>query len=231
MSDVLRIVLIGSTGLVGRQVMQACIGRNDVRLTGIARREIRLPQGARMEMFVADPGKWGEVIEAVRPMALICALGSTWKKSGQDEAAFRAVDQHLVVDTARAARAAGVPRLVTISSAGANPLAKNFYLKVKGEVEAELTQLRFKRCDILRPGLLRGKRVDDPRGKEGLAQLAAPVTDMFLRGKARGFRSIPADRVAAAALGLAGRKAAGRFTHDNEAILRAAREWDKLASE
>lgn len=182
-----------------------------------------------MEMFVADPDKWGEVIEAVRPTALICALGTTWKKSGQDEDAFRAVDQKLVVDTARAARAAGVPRLVAVSSAGADPLAKNFYLKVKGEVENELTQLRFKRCDILRPGLLRGKRVDDPRGKEGLAQLAAPLTDLLMRGKMSAFKSIDANIVAAAALGLAGRKAAGRFTHDNDGILRAAREWHKLA--
>jgi len=231
MSDALRVVLVGSTGLVGRSIMQQCIGRADVRLTGISRREIRLPQGARMEMFVADPDKWGEVIEAVRPTALICALGSTWQNSGQDEAAFRAVDQHLVVNTARAARDAGVPRLVAISSAGADPLAKNFYLKVKGEVESELTRLRFKRCDILRPGLLRGKRVDDPRGKERLAQLAAPLTDLFLRGKMRGYRSVQADLVAAAALGLAGRKAGGRFTHDNDGILRAAREWDKLASD
>ncbi|MBE5073558.1 NAD(P)H-binding protein [Erythrobacteraceae bacterium E2-1 Yellow Sea] len=230
MSEILRVVLVGSTGLVGRCVMQQCIGRGDVRLTGISRREIRLPQGARMEMFVADPGKWGEVIEAVRPTALICALGSTWKKSGQDEDAFRAVDQQLVVNTARAARAAGVPRLVAVSSVGADPLSKNFYLKVKGEVETELTQLRFNRCDILRPGLLRGKRIDDPRGKEGLAQLAAPLTDLFMRGKMSVYRSIDANIVAAAALGLAGRRAAGRFTHDYDGILRAAREWDKLGT-
>ena len=230
MSEVLRVVLVGATGLVGRQVMQQCIGRGDVRLTGIARRETRLPQGARMEMFVADPDKWGEVIEAVRPTALICALGTTWKRAGRNEEAFRAVDQQLVVNTARAARDVGVQRLVAISAAGANPLSKNFYLKVKGEVEAELSQLRFKRCDILRPGLLRGARMDDPRGMEQLAQLVAPLTDLLMQGKMRGYRSIDASQVAAGALGLAGRKAPGRFTHDNDGILRAARDWDKRAT-
>lgn len=230
MSEVLRVVLVGATGLVGRQVMQQCIGRGDLRLTGIARRETRLPQGARMEMFVADPDKWGEVIEAVRPTALICTLGTTWKRAGRNEEAFRAVDQQLVVNTARAARDAGVQRLVAISAAGANPLSKNFYLKVKGEVEAELTQLRFKRCDILRPGLLRGARMDDPRGMEKLAQLAAPLADLLMQGKMRVYRSIDASQVAAGALGLASRKAPGRFTHDNDGILRAAREWDKRAT-
>ena len=59
-----------------------------------------LPKGARMELFVAEPKNWGEVIEALRPTAMICALGTTWKKSGRDEAAFRAVDHDLVLATA-----------------------------------------------------------------------------------------------------------------------------------
>ena len=102
MSDAIRIGLIGATGLIGSTVIEQCIGREDVRLTGIARREARLPRGIRMEMFVAEPAKWGEVIEAVRPRAIICALGTTWKKAGEDETAFRAVDQDLVLDTALA---------------------------------------------------------------------------------------------------------------------------------
>ena len=108
MSDALRIALVGATGLVGSAVIAQCVGREDLRLTGIARRETPLPRGIRMELFVADPAKWGEVIEAVRPKAMICALGTTRKKAGGDEAAFRAVDQQLVLDTARAAHALGV---------------------------------------------------------------------------------------------------------------------------
>ncbi|MEE8230809.1 MAG: nucleoside-diphosphate sugar epimerase, partial [Qipengyuania citrea] len=77
MSDAVRIGLIGATGLIGAGVMAQCVGREDVRLTGIARRETQLPRGIRMELFVADPANWGDVIEAVRPTAIICALGTT----------------------------------------------------------------------------------------------------------------------------------------------------------
>lgn len=223
MSDPVRIALVGATGLVGRTITAACVGREDLRLTAIARRETPLPAGARMELFVAENDKWGEVIEAVRPEVVICALGTTWKKAGGDEAAFRAVDQELVLATARAARTHGVERFVHISSVGADSASRTFYLRVKGEVERDLAKLRFGRLDILRPGLLRGTRADDRRLGERIGILAAPLVNLLLHGTMRRYRAIRAGVVADAALALALRPVRGRFVHDNDAIERAAR--------
>jgi uncharacterized protein YbjT (DUF2867 family) len=223
MSDPVRIALVGATGLVGRSFIDLAACRGDVRLTAISRREFRLPAGARMEMFVAEPDHWGEVIEAIRPDVLVCALGTTWRKAGREQAAFRAIDHDLVLETARAARAHGVERLIAVSSTGADTASKNFYLKVKGEVERDLAKLGFKRLDILRPGLLRGPRRGDRRLGERAAIVFSPLIDLFLRGNARRYRSIAARTVAEGALALALRKAGGRFKHDNDAILRAAR--------
>ncbi|MEL7445525.1 MAG: NAD(P)H-binding protein [Pseudomonadota bacterium] len=225
MNEMTRVALVGSTGLIGRRVIEISSAGQDVRIVAIARRETPLPDGARMERFIATPERWGEVLEAVRPRALICALGTTWKKSGKDEAAFRAVDQDLVVATAEAAKAAGISNLVVVSSVGADVRAKNFYLSVKGEVEQQLTQIGFKRLDILRPGLLKGPRENDLRWAEKFGILASPVVDPFLSGKWAGYRSIDADLVAEAALGLALRRAAGRFVHNNDGLRRASREW------
>ncbi len=228
-SGPVRVALVGATGLVGRRVIEIASAGDDVRIVGIARREAPLPPGARMEMFVAEPDKWGEVMDAVRPRALICALGTTWKKAGRDEAAFRAVDQDLVLATAEAARRAGVPNMVLVSAAGADKHAKALYMRVKGETEEALTRVGFKRLDILHPGLLRGARVDDLRLAERAALLAAPLIDPLLSGKWEQYRSIDAGMVAEAALGLALRRAGGRFTHDNEAMRRAAREWRRMS--
>ena len=222
MSDAVRIAVVGATGLIGRSVIETASGREDVRLTGIARREMQLPRGVRMEMFVADPANWGQVFEAVRPEVLVCALGTTWNKAGRDETAFRAVDEQLVIDTARAAKNHGCERLVAVSSTGADATSRNIYLRVKGEVERALTGMKFHRLDILRPGLLRGQRGEDRRMGERLGILAAPLSDRLLRGRMRGMRSIEAAEVARAALWLATRKAAGRFVHDNDGIHRAA---------
>lgn len=223
-----RVALVGATGLVGRQVIAIASAGDDVRILGIARREAPLPPGARMEMFVAEPAKWGDVLEAARPRALICALGTTWKKAGRDAAAFRAVDHDLVLATAEAARRAGVPNMVLVSAAGADARSKSFYMRVKGETEDALSRVGFKRLDILRPGLLRGERVDDLRLAERAALAAAPLIDPLLSGKWERFRSVDAGLVAEAALGLALRRAGGRFTHDNEAMRRAAREWRRV---
>jgi len=228
MSDALRIVLVGATGLIGGKVMEACVGREDVRLSAIARREAHLPKGIRMELFVAEPAKWGEVVEAIKPKAMICALGTTWKKSGEDEAAFRAVDQDLVLSVAEAAKAQGVERFVHISSVGAAIASKSFYLRVKAEVERDLTKLRFDRLDILRPGLLRGKRDNDRRPGERIGIAAAPFVNLLLHGGFRQYRAIRAETVADAALALARRAARGRFIHDSDAIMRAAKTLPRL---
>ena len=220
-----RIGLVGATGLMGRRLIEITSAGDEVRIVGIARREVALPKGARVELFVADTDKWGDVLEAVRPRALICALGTTWRKAGRDEAAFRVVDHDLVLATGKAAVKAGVRNMVLISSAGADPRSKNVYLRTKGETEQELSKVGFKRLDILRPGLLRGQREDDLRPVETLARIASPVIDPLIPAKWEMYRSIDADIVAEAALGLGLRKAQGRFTHDNEAMKRAAREW------
>ncbi|MEO0589160.1 MAG: NAD(P)H-binding protein [Pseudomonadota bacterium] len=220
-----RIGLIGATGLIGRTLIEISSAGDVARMVGIARREIDMPQGARMELFVAQADKWGEVLAAVRPRALICALGTTWHKAGKSQEGFRAVDQDLIVETARVAKAAGISNFVLVSSAGADSRSKNFYLQVKGQTEALVTKVGFKRLDILQPGLLRGARAGDRRVKERLAIALSPVIDPLLPTKYAAFRSVEATLVAEAALGLAMRKAPGRFTHDNEAMRRAARDW------
>lgn len=227
-SGPVRIALVGATGLVGRRVIEIASAGDDVRILGIARREAPLPPAARMEMFVSEPDKWGDVLDAVRPRALICALGTTWKKAGRDEAAFRAVDHDLVLATAEAAKRAGVPNMVMVSAAGADARSKSFYMRVKGETEDALSRIGFKRLDILHPGLLRGERQGDLRFAERAALIAAPLIDPLLTGSWERYRSIDAGLVAEAALGLALRRAGGRFTHDNEAMRRAAREWRRV---
>lgn len=229
--DVDRIALVGSTGLIGKRIIDASVGREDLRLTALARREVALPKGARMELFIADPDKWSEVFEAVKPVSVICALGTTWRKSGKDEAEFRAVDHDLVLKVARAAINADVRRFVVISSVGADALSSNFYLRVKGETDRELMHMKFDRLDILRPGLLRGFRGMDVRPAEQLGQLVGPLANLALHGGMRRLRSINADTVARACLALALRKARGRFRHEYDAIVKAAASLPVIAAE
>ena len=229
MSEPLRTALVGATGLVGQAIVRAVVGRNDLRIVAIARRAMPLPPGARMELIVADPSGWPQALTDARPDVLISALGTTWKRANRDEDNFRAVDQTLVLDTARAARACGVRRMVAISSVGADDGAKGFYLKVKGEVERELRIVGFDRTDILRPGLLRGTRGGDRRLMERMGIAVSLLIDPMLRGRMRKYRSICAAQVAEAALTFAMRKADGNFVHEHDAIASAARQFAQVS--
>lgn len=229
MSKPTRICLVGATGLVGSALISACVGRSDVKLTAVARNEAALPRGARMEVLLAPTTGWADAIAAARPDVLVCALGTTWKKAGKNEAAFRLVDERLVLNCAKWGLEAGARQLIAVSSIGADRAAKQTYLRVKGEVENELLRSEYKRIDILRPGLLLGKRAE-MRPLERIAQLLAPVIDLLLMGKYARYRSIHADVLAQAMLALAQQKSRGRFVLEHDDILRAIRRQALEAS-
>lgn len=222
MSKPIRIVLVGATGLIGMTLIRMAVHRPDIRIIAVSRREIALPRGARMEVLVADPENWDDAIAAANADVLVCALGTTWKKAGKDEAAFRAVDQDLVVACGRAAKAAGIRQMIAISSVGADLMAKNFYLKVKGETEQALGRIGLQRLDVLRPGLLRGPR-EELRPAERLGMIFSPLLDLLLHGEYRRYRSVHAETIVDAILGLIREKMAGRFVFEHDGIMRAAR--------
>lgn len=223
MSDQTRVVLVGATGLIGRAVMAAAVGRPDIHLVAVARREVPLPTGARMEMLLSDTGHWPDAIAAGRPDTVVIALGTTIKAVGGDRQAFRAVDHDLVLECAAAAKAAGARQLIVVSSVGAQFSSKNFYLSVKGEVEDKLAKLHFDRLDIIRPGLLRGKREGALRPAEKIGMIVSPLADLLMLGSLRKYRSAKASDVARVILALAGTKQRGRVVHQHDEMQRILR--------
>jgi uncharacterized protein YbjT (DUF2867 family) len=217
-----RICLVGATGLVGSRLIELAVDRADLRIVAVARREAPLPPGARMEMLVADLAGWADAIAAANASVLVCALGTTFRKDGRDEKAFRAVDRDLVVACARAAKAAGIGHVIVVSSAGARRASRSLYLRVKAEMEDALNRLGLWRLDIVRPGLIRGAR-SERRPAESLAMGLSPLLDLFLHGGLRRFRSIPVDTLARAILALARERAGGRFVHEYDALHYAIR--------
>ena len=224
MSDVRRILLVGATGLIGRTIIARSPDLADITLQGLARREIPFPAGVRMELVLAEGEEWPGIITQLEPDAVISALGTTRKKAGS-KSAFREIDHDLVVEVGKAAKAAGVRNFVQVSSVGADPFSRNSYLQVKGEAEKGLRALKLRRLDILRPGLLRGQRQNDPRPMEKLGQIAAPLGDLFLHGSKEKYRSIKAEDIADAAIACTGQKAGGQFVHEHASLIRRARDF------
>ncbi|WP_062782806.1 NAD(P)H-binding protein [Novosphingobium capsulatum] len=223
MSDPIRVLLVGATGLVGQAVLDAAAGRPGVRMVALGRRAAPLPAGAQMEQLVIAPEHWGDAVAQVRPDVIVLALGTTIAAVGGDRAAFRAVDHDLTLRCATAARQAGVGHAILVSSVGADPSARAFYLATKGEVERDVAALGFARLDVLRPGLLRGARQGAVRPAERLGMAVAPLVDWALMGDLSRYRSIPAASVGQAIVNLASAQATGYFVHEFRSIHSAAR--------
>ncbi len=215
-----RILLIGATGLIGRQLADLMLA-DGAELHALVRRPTgRTAPGWRES--VAPPDRWPGLVRAAGGDVAISALGTTWRAAGSEQA-FRAVDQQMVTDFARAAHEAGIGRMILVSSVGADAGARAFYLRVKGETEAALGAIGFARLDLVRPGLLRGDRGSERRRGERIGIALSPLTNVLLRGRLDRFGAIDAADVARATARLTACDAPGRFVHHNRALLQLAR--------
>jgi uncharacterized protein YbjT (DUF2867 family) len=104
-----------------------------------------------------------------------------------------------VVALGRLATRLGARSFTVVSSIGADPGARPFYLRTKGEAEAALAELDLRRLVILQPSLLTGERAT-PRPGERLAEVVLGLVSPLLIGPLRRYRPVPAAAVARAML-------------------------------
>ena len=201
-----RALLAGATGLVGRAILPLLLrGHASVELL-LRRAAPELGADPRLHPHVVDFARLEGKLPAVDDVFI--ALGTTIAVAGS-ESGFRAVDFDAVVNTARAARAAGATRLALVSALGADASSRVFYNRVKGEAEAAVSGLGFASVSIARPSLLLGDR-------EALGQPARPMEALAMRFSRplswltpRAVRPIAAADVAAALVAATARGEAG----------------------
>jgi len=190
------VLLAGASGLVGREVLQALLSDASVaQVHSLGRRELAL-QHPKLTQHPVDFAKLPPL-----PSAQECyiALGTTIKVAGSQEA-FRAVDFDAVVNTARAAKAAGATRVGVVSAMGSDPRASLFYSRVKGEMEQALQALGFATLVIARPSMLAGDRATLGQPVRGGEELATKVSRWLGPLIPANYRSIAAASVARALL-------------------------------
>ena len=118
------------------------------------------------------------------------AIGTTKTKVGGDKVAYRKVDYDINLLIAKCCLKLKVEQFQLVSSGGANVASNNFYLKLKGEIERDIFNLKLPSALIIRPSLLLGKRKEFRFG-ERVAQLLLPL---FVFSK--NYKPIKAHRVA-----------------------------------
>ena len=192
-------LLTGATGLVGGALLPMLLACAQYRSVHVLLRRAApdIKANAKLEVHQVDFARLPAEFPAVDDVFI--ALGTTIKIAGS-EAAFRQVDFDFVVNTARAARAAGARRLAVVSALGADAKSRVFYSRVKGEMQAAVGQLGYESVVIAQPSLLLGDRaaLGQPArsGEVWAARLLGSIGWMVPKA----LRPIPARAVASALL-------------------------------
>lgn len=153
----MKAIVIGSTGLVGRQIVKKLLKLKTIdEVQVFARRSLGISD-PKLNEEIVDFEKVSEWGHKVRGNILFSAIGTTMRAAGSKEAQFK-IDYSYQLEVARAAARNGVESYVLISTINANSRSPFFYLRMKGQLEDAVKELPFMSINLLRPGPLTGPR-------------------------------------------------------------------------
>lgn len=213
----------GSTGLVGRSVVELLLAEPRAELVHALVRRPHWPPQPRLSELVLDFDQLQAGLRSYAASEVYCCLGTTMAKAGTREA-FRRVDQDYPLALARAAREAGARSFLLVSALGANATSSVFYNRVKGELEAALVDVGFPTLHIARPSLLLGERSESRFGERLGAAVARPLGRLLV-GSLRKFAPIAGLDVARALVYLGRDRREGNFVHESDALVQLARDF------
>ncbi len=188
------LLLVGATGLVGQSVLRQALADSRVSKVVAVTRQA-LPPQPRLENPLVDfdalpaDAPWWQV------HAGICTLGTTMREAGS-HAAFRKVDVDYPLAVAKLLYDHGAQSFAFNSSIGANPKARAFYNRVKGEVEQRLIAGGFPSLTLVRPSGILGPRKPHRAWEARTIRVFHSLRPVLPRH----YRVVPADKIARALL-------------------------------
>jgi uncharacterized protein YbjT (DUF2867 family) len=189
-------IVFGATGLVGNLLLEELVRSGQY---GIIRIFVRQSTGIlsqEIEQVVTDFTDTAKLRETIKGDDLFICLGTTIKKAGSVEN-MEKIDRDLPVMIAEIAFSNGVRRVAVVSSIGADSKSKNYYLRIKGEMEEGILNASFEKTVIVRPSMLLGERKEKRPG-ELAGKVVMKVINPVLAGKLLKFRAVHGRDVARA---------------------------------
>ena len=202
--------LAGASGLIGSHLLPLLLA-GGTHTVALVRRPLKQ----------ADPHLEQRPLDApafVDGASVFVTLGTTIKKAGSEEA-FRKVDFDVSLALARESAKAGARQFLIVSSVGADPRSRNFYLRVKGEIEERINALPFESVHILRPSFLVGDRAEFRAGEKLGIAFARALSPILVAGL-RKYKPIHAAIVAAAMARAAQEAKPGRHIYHYDDMVR-----------
>ncbi len=166
-------IVLGATGLVGKKLVERLVKEPSIeKVVTITRRHVEYAS-PKIVNEVINFENIEEYINVFRGDMIFSCLGSTVKQAGTFQKQ-RKVDFEYQYKAAKLASENKVSHYILVSSSAANEKSKSPYLKMKGELETEVSALPFKQITILQPSLLKGERESFRLG-ETIANWLLPI--------------------------------------------------------
>lgn len=205
-------LLVGSTGLIGRQLLPLLLESSRYKEV-IALSRAPLPPHSKLTVIQTDLTSLPQYSNRLVADDVFCCLGTTMRKAKSKEA-FRKVDFDYPLAVANLAKELGTTQYLLVSALGANKRSSVFYNRVKGEIEEAITSVGFSAVHIFRPSLLTGPR-EEKRSGEDAARIFYGIFGFLIPTR---YKAIDSGKVAQAMIASAKNESPGVSIHESEEI-------------
>ena len=217
--------LIGATGLVGGELLSLLLDDNYFRKVRILVRRPFTMNHPKLEKKLVDFSDADSLLVGLDESDVVfCTIGTTMKKVGGNKEVYRKIDYDIPVNIARYCKIMNCKNYIVVSAVGADSGSRNFYLKLKGEVEDILKKVGIESTYIMRPSMLLGKRNEFRFGE----RIAIPLIKKIAFLLPSKYKPIEARDVARAMLAAAKRHEKGFFICAYKKMKQLGREIKKM---
>jgi uncharacterized protein YbjT (DUF2867 family) len=169
--------IIGSTGLIGSELLKLMLTDESVSTIRLINRRYLDFENNKIQQKIIDFQDERAFRDAIAGSdAVFVCVGTTIKKVKGDKTAYRKVDHDIPVNAARFCAETEVGKLLIVSSIGANSKSRNFYTKLKGEMEAAVAGFDLPNTWFFRPSMLLGARKEFRLGERIGKALMKPLS-------------------------------------------------------
>src|ERR1700689_1587572 len=150
-------IVFGSSGFVGSHLLSGLLSSPDYeQVTAVVRKGLNIAH-PKLTTLIGDFDSLPDLKSGIVADEVFIALGTTKAKSPV-EADYYRVDHDYPVLAARIAKERGAKSVFLVTAVDANPNAKFFYVRTKGETERDVIALDFEHTNIFRPSMIMGNR-------------------------------------------------------------------------
>lgn len=209
-------MVLGSSGLIGMETINLLLKNNKYQTVYAISRTALPIENDKLIQILADAESIKDKIKNLHIDHFFSCIGTTASKT-PDKEKYYAIDLNYPMQVAQILHNNGCESMCLVSSIGANASSKNFYLKLKGDVEIAAQQVGFKSLHIFRPSFLLGNRKEF-RLLERVIQFFYPIINLFLVGKLKDYRSIEAKDIASAMINVSISAQTGTYMYQTQLI-------------